>query len=35
MCCLIKPVLVALLSFSISLATKFVPLNDEPCMNHY
>ena len=30
-----KPVLVALLSFSISLATKFVPLNDEPCMNHY
>ena len=29
---LIKQVFTALLSFSGSLATKFVPLNNEPCM---
>ena len=29
---LIKQVFIVLLSFSGSLATKCVPLNDEPCM---
>ena len=29
---LIKPVFIVILSFSSSLATKFLSLNDEPCM---
>ena len=32
MASLIKQVFIALLSFSNSLATKCVPLNNEPCM---